>query len=147
MSIDQSNNYRKDLSRLHFDDELSDQMRQRVKDQQYYLFVFVAYLTISSRSQEDHSKQDNSILCMGVWQISGERNFQEQIKAPIFLETFLAMVIMKETQSNYKCPNPNGISIQFNSLLSHSFKKDHFHKMYQPYSERIGENVHSLHKK
>ena len=49
-SIDQRNNYRKDLSRLHFDDELSDQMRQRVKDHQYYIFVFVAYLMIPSRS-------------------------------------------------------------------------------------------------
>ena len=45
MNIYQSNTYRKDLTWLHFDDELSLQERQRVKDQQSCISVFVAYLS------------------------------------------------------------------------------------------------------
>ena len=39
MNIYQSNTYRKDLSWLHFDDELRIQQRQQVKDQPYGRFV------------------------------------------------------------------------------------------------------------
>ena len=45
MNIYQSNTYRKDLTWLHFDNELSLQERQQVKDQQPCILVFVAYLS------------------------------------------------------------------------------------------------------
>ena len=48
MNIYQSNTYRKDLSRLHFDDEPRVQERQQVKDQQSCIFASVAYPTIPS---------------------------------------------------------------------------------------------------
>ena len=47
MNIYQSNTYRKDVSLLHVDDEPRVQEKQQVKDQQSYIFVFVAYLTVS----------------------------------------------------------------------------------------------------
>ena len=47
MNIYQSNNFKKDLSWLHFDDEPRVQERQQMKDQQ--------------------PRQDNSISCMSVW--------------------------------------------------------------------------------
>ena len=40
------NTYRRDLSLPHFDDEPRVQEKQQVKDQQSYIFVFVACLTI-----------------------------------------------------------------------------------------------------
>ena len=46
MNIYQINTYRKDLSRLHFDDEPRVQQRQQVKDQQSCIFVSVAYPAI-----------------------------------------------------------------------------------------------------
>ena len=48
MNIYQSNNYRKDLSWFHFDDELRVQEKKQVKDQQSLISVFVTYLTIPS---------------------------------------------------------------------------------------------------
>ena len=42
------NTYRKDLSWPHFDDEPGVQEKQQVKDQQSYIFAFVACLTIPS---------------------------------------------------------------------------------------------------
>ena len=45
MTIDQSNNYRKDLSCQYFEDEPRAQ-----EDQQSCISVFVAYLTIPTRS-------------------------------------------------------------------------------------------------
>ena len=48
MNIYQSNNYRKDLSWFHFDDELRVQEKKQVKDQQSWISVFVIYLTIPS---------------------------------------------------------------------------------------------------
>ena len=50
MNFYQSNTYRKDLSRLHFNNEPRVQERQQVKDQQSCMFVFVAYPTIPSSS-------------------------------------------------------------------------------------------------
>ena len=47
-SIYQSNTYRKDLSWLHFNDELRVQERQQMKDQQSCISVFVVYPTIPS---------------------------------------------------------------------------------------------------
>ena len=48
MNIYQSNNYRKDLSWFHFDDELRVQEKKQVKDQQSWISDFVTYLTIPS---------------------------------------------------------------------------------------------------
>ena len=50
MNIYQSNTYRKDLSYLHFNGEPRIQERQKVKNQQSYVSVFVSYLTIPSGS-------------------------------------------------------------------------------------------------
>ena len=43
-----NNTYRKDLRCLHFNVEPRSGERQQVKDQQSYIYVFVAYLTIPS---------------------------------------------------------------------------------------------------
>ena len=47
-NICQSNTYRKDLSWPHFDDEPMIQEKEQVKDQQPWISVFVACLTIPS---------------------------------------------------------------------------------------------------
>ena len=97
-NIYQNNTYRKDLSWPHFDDEPRVQEKQQVKDQQSCVSVFVACLTNPSSNWEHQPGRDNSIPYMDVWQIyrdtSGERNFTERIKAPIFLEAVLAIEIM-----------------------------------------------------
>ena len=50
MNIYKSNNHRKDLSWLHFEDEPQMQERQQGKDQQSCISAFVDYLTIPSSS-------------------------------------------------------------------------------------------------
>ena len=50
MNIYQSNTYRKDLSWLNFNNESMVQERHQVKDQQFYISIFVAYLRIPSNS-------------------------------------------------------------------------------------------------
>ena len=91
MNIYQSNTYRKDLSWLNFDNE------PRVRDSAVKEGPTVLHIHFSSLSNYLKSTHDNSIPCMTVWKIyryrttSGERNFTEQIKAPIFLETLLAI--------------------------------------------------------
>ena len=52
MNIYQSNNYRKDLSWLHFNDDPGFQEKQQVKSQQSCISVFVAYPTIPSRTNQ-----------------------------------------------------------------------------------------------
>ena len=52
MNIYQSSTNKKDLSWLHFDNEPGLQERQQMKDQQSYVSISVAYLTIPSTSQE-----------------------------------------------------------------------------------------------
>ena len=63
------NTYRKDLSWLHFDNEPRVRQSLQVKDQQSYIFIFIAYLTIPSSNYEYQPKNDNSIPCMAVWWI------------------------------------------------------------------------------
>ena len=48
MNIYQSNNYRKDLSWLHVDNDPEVQEKEQVMDQQSYISVFVVYITIQS---------------------------------------------------------------------------------------------------
>ena len=48
MNIYQCNIYRKDLSWVNFNNELKDQEKQQVKDQQSSISAFVAYPTIPS---------------------------------------------------------------------------------------------------
>ena len=95
MNICQSNTYRKDLRWLHFDGEPRVQERQQVKYQQSYIIVFVAYSTIPSSNYEH---QPDMTTTFHAWPygrlIEIQRNFIEQIKAPIFLETVLAIEIM-----------------------------------------------------
>ena len=57
MDIYQSNTFRNDLSLLYFDDDPRFQERQKVKDQQFYISVFVAYLTIPSSRLENQPKK------------------------------------------------------------------------------------------
>ena len=66
-NIYQNNNYIKDLSRPHFDDEPRVQENQQVKDQQSCIFVFVACLTIRSSNLGYQPRRDNSIPYMDVW--------------------------------------------------------------------------------
>ena len=47
-NIYKGNIYRKDVSLSHFDDEPEVQEKQQVKDQQSFIFAFVACLTIPS---------------------------------------------------------------------------------------------------
>ena len=46
----QINTYRKDLSWLHFDNQLRDQEKQQVMEKQSNISIFVAYPIFSSRS-------------------------------------------------------------------------------------------------
>ena len=62
MNIYQSNNYRKDLSWLHFDDEPRVQERQQVKNQQFCISVFVAYPTIPNSSLVCFRKKEVHVL-------------------------------------------------------------------------------------
>ena len=107
MNIYQSHTHRKNLSWLHFDNELRVQVRQQVKGKQSCISVFVAYLTIPSSNQEQQLRHGNSILCTGRMAIlqrnrasPRERNFIEQIKGPIFLEVVLAIKTIKEPHSS-----------------------------------------------
>ena len=62
-----SNTYRKDFSWLHFDDEPRVQERQQVKDQQFCIFIFVAYPAIPSSNWEHQPSHDNSIPYRAEW--------------------------------------------------------------------------------
>ena len=66
LNINQSNTY-KGLSLLIFDDEPKVQERQKVKNHQSYLFVFVAYLTFPNSSKEQQPKHENNIPYKVVW--------------------------------------------------------------------------------
>ena len=68
-NIYQINTYRKDLSWPHFDDEPKVEEKHQVKDQQLFIFVFVACLTISSSNLGQQLTRDNSIPYMGAWKI------------------------------------------------------------------------------
>ena len=65
-NIYQSNTYRKDLSWPQFDDEARIQEKQQVKDQQFCISVFAAYLTNPSSNWGHQPRRDNSIPYMGV---------------------------------------------------------------------------------
>ena len=63
MNIYQSNTFRKDLSRLHFETEPGVQDKYQVKDQQSYIPISVAYPTCPSRNLENQPGHDNIISC------------------------------------------------------------------------------------
>ena len=67
MSIDQSNSYRKEVSRLHFDNEPRVQEDQLVKDQQFYRPVSVAHLRFPSKCNEQQHRYGNSIPVKAIW--------------------------------------------------------------------------------
>ena len=97
MDIYQSITYSKDFSWLHFHDEPRVQERLQVKGQQSYILVSVAYLTYPSSTSPDmatvfYASPYSTLIKIRA--TSGERNFIEQIKPPIFLETVLAIKIM-----------------------------------------------------
>ena len=99
MNIYQSNTYRKDLNWLYLNEPMV-QERKQWKSQQSCISVFVAYPTIPSSNYEHQPRHDNSIpLCpygrfIEIQSNLGEKNFIEQIKAPIFLEAILVIEIM-----------------------------------------------------
>ena len=90
-NIYQSNTYRKDLSRPHFDDEPRVQEKQEVKDQQSCTSPDVTTVL--------HTRAYGRFIEI---QSNLRRNFTERIKAPIFLEAVLAIEIerLQESQSN-----------------------------------------------
>ena len=100
VKIYQSNDYRKDLTWLHFDNEPRVPEKQQVKNQQFYISIFVANPTIPSSNCEHQPRHDNSFMHRHMVDLqrhratSEERNFIQQIKAPIFLEAILAIEIM-----------------------------------------------------
>ena len=89
-NIYQSNTYRKQLNRSHFDAELSIQEMQQVKDEQSCLFIFVAFLTIASRKQGHQPRRDNSIPYIVVWYIYRDTK-QPQKKATLQNESKLQL--------------------------------------------------------
>ena len=52
LKICQTNNYRKDFSWLHFDDEPRNHKGQKVKDQQFDISIFVVYQTSPNRTNK-----------------------------------------------------------------------------------------------
>ena len=69
MNVYQSNTYRKNFSWLQFDDKLSVQERQHVKDQQSDIPTSAAHLTYPSSGQEHKLRHDNIIPSKIVWKI------------------------------------------------------------------------------
>ena len=65
-NIYQSNTYRKDLSWPHFDDDPRVQEKQKMKDEQSCISVFVACLTIQSSNWGHLPRRDNSIPYMDI---------------------------------------------------------------------------------
>ena len=73
--------------------------KQQVKDHQSCISAFLAYLTIPTPGAPAQTWQQYSIRGRMVdlyrnRATSGERNFIERIKAPIFLEAVLTIEIM-----------------------------------------------------
>ena len=126
MDIYQSNNYRKNLSSLYFDDEPRVQEGQQVKKQQSCISFFVAYLTLPSRSQEHQPRHDNSIPCKAVRQIyrdaeqPGERNFINESRLQYSWRQF---------QQCRQCKRVNPIQKRKTNLSSFLLKNSpiHFH--------------------
>ena len=97
MNIYQSNTYKKDLSWQHSDDEPRAQERQEVKDQESCIYVFIAYTFCRNydhqppaQTQQQYSMHRSMADLKRYRETSEERNFIEQIKAPIFFEAVLA---------------------------------------------------------
>ena len=74
MKIHQCTTYRKVLSWLHFNNEPRVQNKQQMKDQQSYVSVFVAYLTIPS--------------IIVLWQDIGKINFRFSKNKPLSVYQF-----------------------------------------------------------
>ena len=60
------NNYRKDFSQLHFDNETGVQEKQQGKNQQSCKYLSVACLTVPSSNQEHQARHGNSIPCFHI---------------------------------------------------------------------------------
>ena len=90
MSIYQSNTYKKDLRWLHSDNEPRAQEWQHVKDQQSYISIIVAYLTIPNSSQNPpsththththtHTRMPNMRTVFHTWQYDRFIEIQSQL--------------------------------------------------------------------
>ena len=84
---------RKDLSWLHLDNEPRVQERQQGKDQQFYA---------PAQTWQKYSMEGHMVDLKRCRATSGERNFIEHIKAPIFLEAVLAIEIMWAPKLNFE---------------------------------------------
>ena len=99
MNIYQSNTCGKNFSWQHFDHEQRAQEMQQMKNQQYYIPVFEAYLIVLSLARGTNPgmttvfqvRLDGKFI--GIWSTLRLKNFLEQIKALIFLEAVLAIEI------------------------------------------------------
>ena len=74
------------MSRLNFDDEPRVQERQESKDQQSWIFVFVAHLTITSSIYEHQNRLNNSIpgleISTGHQTMTDEKTAKSDTKSP-----------------------------------------------------------------
>ena len=92
-SIYQSNTNRKDFGWLHFDNESRVHERQQGKNQQPYISVDLSnnskyQLRAPVQIWQKYSMHHHMLDLQRYWETSGERNFKEQIKGPIFLGQF-----------------------------------------------------------
>ena len=99
-SIYQSSSYRKDLSWPHFNNEQRVQEKQQMKTSILH-DCFCSFPNNSKYQLGAPAQTWQQYFIHGhmvdLWRYratSGERNFKEQNKAPIFLETVLAIEIM-----------------------------------------------------
>ena len=105
ISIDQSNNYRKEFSWLHFDNEPRVQEGQLVKDQQFYRPISLIHLIFSRKCNEQQHGYDSSIPFKAIWYLDKDKQLPQEektswIKGPIFLKSVLAIETVLEPHFN-----------------------------------------------
>ena len=107
MNIYHMNTYRKDLSWLHFEDEPKDS-REVASEGPTVLHIHFCCLSNNSKyllgapdqPQQQYSLHSHIIDLKRYRKTSGERNFTERVKVPIFLEAVLAIEIIYIHQPN-----------------------------------------------
>ena len=75
--------------------------RLHTNDQQKLIYIQVAVRSTCKKRQQ-YSIDGSMVDLSSYSTTSGERNFLQQIKDPVFLEAVLAIEIMKEPQSDLK---------------------------------------------
>ena len=113
LKICQTNNYRKDFSWLHFDDEPRNHKGQKVKDQQFDISIFVVYQTSPNRTNKSSnflrgsfSSRDN---VRAQTQFTRERQPQHlkrwRTDPHIFISIHKCYKTCQTKQADY-CPSP-----------------------------------------